>query len=48
MVIVASVSLRFYVEAVARIGTFLLIPTPPKIPSNYDSASPLESKHLLV
>jgi hypothetical protein len=35
MVIVASIYLRFYIEV--GIGTVLLTPTPPKIPSDSDS-----------
>jgi hypothetical protein len=37
MVIVASVYLRFYIEV--GVGIFLPTPTPPKIPSDYNSTA---------
>jgi hypothetical protein len=37
MVIVASIYLRFYIEV--GVGTFLLTPTPPKIPSDSESTA---------
>jgi hypothetical protein len=36
MVIVATIYLRFYSEVEVGVGTFLPIPTPPKIPSDSD------------
>jgi hypothetical protein len=39
MVIVASIYLRFYMEVRVGVGTFLPTPTPPKIPSDSDSAA---------
>jgi hypothetical protein len=39
MVIVASIFLRFHVKVGVGGGTFLLNPTPPKIPSDSDSTA---------
>jgi hypothetical protein len=39
MVIVPRIYLRFYIEVRVRVGTFLLTPTPPKIPSGCDSTA---------
>jgi hypothetical protein len=45
MVIVASLYLRFYIEVVVGVSTFLPTPASPKIPSNSDSIALFESVH---
>jgi hypothetical protein len=40
MVTVASIYLRFYIEIGVGVGTFLLTPSPPKIPSDSNSTTP--------
>jgi hypothetical protein len=39
MVILASIYLRFYIQAGVKVGTFLPTQTPPKIPSDSDSTA---------
>jgi hypothetical protein len=39
MVIVACIYLRSYIEFGVGVGTFLLTPTPPKIPSDSDATA---------
>jgi hypothetical protein len=39
MAIVGCICLRFYIEVGVGVGTFLPAPTPPKIPSDFDSVS---------
>jgi hypothetical protein len=46
MVTVASVYLRFYIEVGVGVGTFLPTPTPPKIPSDYDSTALITTQNI--